>query len=97
MDKDFENNERSASSFSVRRIVVILGVIFIFVFLFTVGILDFLSTKLSAKGCGGIFLILATIGVATLILSGMGILRYHALWLHEDFDFNILIRAMMQL
>ncbi|WP_175868333.1 response regulator [Bartonella gabonensis] len=90
MDKGFENNERSAFSSSVRRRVVVLGVVFILVFLFTVGILDFFYPQSYLQKVGvASFLILATIGVATLILSGMGILRYHAVSLHEDFVFSI--------
>ncbi|CAK01705.1 response regulator [Bartonella tribocorum] len=94
MDKGFENNERSASSSSVRRGVVILGVVFILVFFFIVGILDFFYPQsYLQKVVLGSFLILAIIGVATLVLSGMGILRYRALWLHEDFDFSIFNRS----
>ncbi|WP_142416880.1 response regulator [Bartonella massiliensis] len=88
MDKGFENNERSASSF--HRRVAILGVVFILVFFFIVGVLDFFYPQsYLQKATLAFLLFLAIIGVATLILSGMGILRYHALWLHEDFDFSI--------
>ncbi|WP_375694176.1 response regulator [Bartonella sp. AD24XZML] len=91
MDKDFENNERSASSF--HRRVVIFGVVFVLGFLFIVGILGFFYTQNYLQQAISIsFLILAMIGVATLVLCGMGILRYHV-WLHEDFDFSIFNRS----
>ncbi|WP_375609377.1 MULTISPECIES: response regulator [unclassified Bartonella] len=91
MDKDFENNERSASSF--HRRVVIFGVVFVLGFLFIVGILGFFYTQNYLQQAISIsFLILAMIGVATLVLCGMGILRYHV-WSHEDFDFSIFNRS----
>ncbi|WP_375681004.1 MULTISPECIES: response regulator [unclassified Bartonella] len=91
MDKDFENNERSASSF--HRRVVIFGVVFVLGFLFIVGILGFFYPQNYLQQAISIsFLILAMIGVATLVLCGMGILRYHV-WSHEDFDFSIFNRS----
>ncbi|WP_212112363.1 response regulator [Bartonella queenslandensis] len=89
MDKGFENNERLASSSSVRQGVVILGVVFILVFFFIVGVLDFFYPQsYLQKVVLGSFLILAIIGVATLVLIGI-----RALWLHEDFDFSIFNRS----
>lgn len=93
MDKGRENNEKLMFLSSVRRGVVILGVVFILVFFFIIGILDFLYPQsYLQKVVLGSFLILAIIGVATLVLSGIGILRYRVLWLYEDFDFSILNR-----
>ncbi|WP_375620323.1 response regulator [Bartonella sp. TS25HLJMH] len=87
MDKGFDNNKRSASS--VHRRFVIFSVVFILLSLFIVGILGFFYPQgYLQKAILISFLILAIIGVATLILCGMGILRYHV-WLHEDFDFSI--------
>ncbi|WP_375673671.1 response regulator [Bartonella sp. TS82HLJMH] len=87
MDKGFDNNKRSASS--VHRRFVIFSVVFILLSLFIVGILGFFYPQSYLQKAILIsFLILAIIGVATLILCGMGILRYHV-WLHEDFDFSI--------
>ncbi|PIT68510.1 response regulator [Bartonella tribocorum] len=94
MDKGFENNEGSVSSSSVRRRVVIFGVVFILVFLFITGILDFFYPQSYVqKAVVASFLILAIIGVATLALSGIGLLRYHASWSHEDFDSSIFNRS----
>ncbi|WP_375649965.1 response regulator [Bartonella sp. OT172YNZD] len=91
MDKGFDNNERSASS--VHRRVVIFSVVFILVFLFIVGILGFFYPQSYLQKAILIsFLSLAIIGVTTLVLCGMGILRYHV-WLHEDFDFSIFNRS----
>ncbi|MBB4076181.1 two-component system cell cycle sensor histidine kinase/response regulator CckA [Bartonella fuyuanensis] len=90
MDKGFENSERSASSSSFHRRVMFWGIIFILVFLFIVSILGFFYPQSYLQKAVLIsFLILAIIGVTTLILSGVGILKYHALWLHEDCDFSI--------
>ncbi|WP_375625932.1 response regulator [Bartonella sp. MU37NMGALS] len=91
MDKGFDNNKRSASS--VHRRVVIFGIVFILFFLFIVGILGFFYPQSYLQKAILIsFLILAIIGVATLVLCGMGILRYHV-WSHEDFDFSIFNRS----
>ncbi len=38
---------------------------------------------------GAYFLVLAVIGVAALVLSGMGVLRYSGVQLYDDFDFSI--------
>ncbi|WP_375703673.1 response regulator [Bartonella sp. AD13SXNS] len=94
MDKGFGNNEKSISSFSFHRRVEIFGVVFLLVFLLIVGILGvFYPQNYLQKTMLIFFLILAIIGVATLVLSGMGILRYHALWLHEECDFSIFNRS----
>ncbi|EJF87361.1 response regulator [Bartonella rattimassiliensis] len=86
MDNGFENNKRSASTSFFHRGVVI----FILVFLFIIDILGFFYPQSYLQKATLVsFLILAIIGVATLVLSGMGILRYHELWLHEDIDFSI--------
>lgn len=76
--------------FPVSRGVMILGVVFVIAFLFVVGILDFFYPQSYLQKVGLVSLLaLAVIGVTALVLSGMGILRYHAAKLHEDFDFSI--------
>ncbi|GAA5105175.1 response regulator [Bartonella jaculi] len=85
MDKGFENIERSSSTF------VHWGtMIFVIVFLFIVGILGFFYPQsYFEKAMLVSFLFLAVIGVAALILIGMGVLKYNTTSLHREFDFSI--------
>ncbi|WP_208432723.1 response regulator [Bartonella taylorii] len=85
MDKSFENSGRSSSS-SVNR----GGVVFVIAFLFIVGILDFFYPQSYLQKIGLIsFWALAIIGVASLVLIGMGVLKCNVLQFHEDFDLSI--------
>ncbi|EJF76311.1 PAS domain S-box protein [Bartonella sp. DB5-6] len=89
MDKSFENNGRSSSS-SVNRGGVVLGVIFVIAFLFIVGVLGFFYPQSYLQKVELIsFLALAVIGVAALVLIGMGVLKCNAAQFHEDFDLRI--------
>ncbi|KEC54463.1 ATP-binding protein [Bartonella koehlerae] len=89
MDTGFENIERSSSSF-VYRGALILRVVFVIAFLFIIGLLGFFYPQgFLQKATVISFLALAIIGVAALVLIGMGILRYNAVSLYEDFDFSI--------
>ncbi|WP_455480238.1 response regulator [Bartonella sp. B12(2025)] len=89
MDKGFEYSERSSSS-SVYRGGVILGVVFVIAFLFIIGILDFFYPQSYLQKAGLVsFLALAVVGVVALVLIGMGVLKYNAAQLHEDFHLSI--------
>ncbi len=89
MDKSFKNSERLSPSF-VYREGLILRSVFIIAFLFMIGLLGFFYPQGFLQKIGMIaFLILAIVGVAALVLSAIGILRYKAAQLYEDFDFSI--------
>ncbi|CDO47015.1 hybrid sensor histidine kinase/response regulator [Bartonella henselae] len=89
MDTGFENNESLSSSF-VYRGGMILCVVFVIAFLFILGLLGFFYPQgFLQKATLIFFLALAIIGGAALVLVGMGILRYNAAQLYEDFDFTI--------
>ncbi|WP_406604272.1 response regulator [Bartonella gliris] len=89
MDKSFENIVRSSSP-SVHWGGMIFSIVFAIVFLFIVGVLGFFYPQsYFQKAMLVSFLALAVIGVAALILIGMGILRYNATPLHQDFDLSI--------
>ncbi|MET3559892.1 two-component system cell cycle sensor histidine kinase/response regulator CckA [Bartonella japonica] len=76
--------------FPVSRVVVILGVVFVIAFFLIIGILDFFYPHSYLQKVELVSLLaLAVIGVSALVLSGMGVLRYHAAKWHEDFDFSI--------
>ncbi len=89
MNKDFINTERSPSVF-VRWGAMTFGVAFIICFLFIVSILGFFYPhSYFQKIMLMFFLALAVIGVAALILIGMGVLKYDATQLHGNFGFSI--------
>ncbi|WP_074380725.1 hybrid sensor histidine kinase/response regulator [Bartonella doshiae] len=89
MDKGFENIERSLSP-SVYRRAVVWGIIFIIAFLFIMGILSLFYPQSYFQNAVFIsFFALAVMGATALVLSGIGILRYNAAFLHEEFDFSI--------
>ncbi|WP_336294823.1 response regulator [Bartonella sp. CB169] len=88
MDTGSEYSEKS-SSFVYRK-VVILSTVFVIAFLFFIGILDFFYPQSYLQKVGVIFFFaLAVIGFATLILIGIGALKYNAPQLHEDFDLSL--------
>ncbi|WP_409361937.1 response regulator [Bartonella heixiaziensis] len=89
MDKGFENIERSSSTF-VHRGAMIFSVVFVIVFLFIVGGLGFFYPQSYFQNVMLVsFLVLAVIGVATLVLIGMGAIKYNTTPLQRDFDLSI--------
>ncbi|EJF97680.1 hypothetical protein MEI_01374 [Bartonella vinsonii subsp. arupensis Pm136co] len=89
MNKGFEKSKKS-SSFSLYRRGMILGIFLILAFLFIIALLSFFYPLSSLQKMElASFLVLAVIGVAALILSGMGVLRYHVAQLHDEFDLGI--------
>ncbi|UTO29041.1 ATP-binding protein [Bartonella harrusi] len=89
MDKGFEKSERS-SSFSLYRRGVILCIVFIIVFLFIIGILNFFYPQSYLQKAGLVsFLTLAVIGVVALVLCGIGVLKYNAAQWYDELDLSI--------
>ncbi|EJF75864.1 response regulator [Bartonella alsatica] len=89
MDKGFENIERT-SSISVHWGAMIFSIVFIIIFLFIVGIVNFFYPQSYMQKAGSVsFLALAVIGGAALVLIGIGILRYNTVQLQDDFDLSI--------
>ncbi|WP_455480012.1 ATP-binding protein [Bartonella sp. B23] len=89
MDKGFENSEGTLSSSAYRR-GIILGVFLIIAFLFILGILNLFCSHDYLQKAGLIsFFALAVIGVAALILSAMGFVKYNAAQLYDECDFSI--------
>ncbi|WP_273720688.1 MULTISPECIES: ATP-binding protein [unclassified Bartonella] len=89
MDKGFENSERSLSSSGYRG-GVILGIVFIIAFLFIWGVVGLFYPQSFLQKIGmAFFWALAAIGGAALVLSGIGILKYNAVQLHDECDLNI--------
>ncbi|WP_455482577.1 ATP-binding protein [Bartonella sp. B35(2025)] len=90
MDKGFDNIKKSPPT-SVHWGIIVFYFIFVVVFLFIVDFLGFsYPQSYFQKAMLMSFLALAVIGVSTLILIGMGILRYDVAHLYEDFDLSIL-------
>ncbi|MET3589985.1 two-component system cell cycle sensor histidine kinase/response regulator CckA [Bartonella silvatica] len=88
MNKDFENSKRSSSS--IYRKEMIFSIIFIIICLFIVAILNFFYPQSYSQKVEFVSLVaLAIIGVAVLVLLGMGILRYNGAPLHENLDLSI--------
>ncbi|AGF75951.1 response regulator [Bartonella vinsonii] len=89
MNKGFEKSKKS-SSFSVYRRSMILGIFLILTFLFIIALLSFFYplSPLQKMELASFF-VLAFIGAAALVLSGMGVLRYHVAQLHDAFDLAI--------
>ncbi|WP_413154628.1 ATP-binding protein [Bartonella sp. cb54] len=89
MNKDCINIKRPSSAF-VHWGAMTFGVAFIICFLFIVSILGFLNPySYFQKAMLMFFLALAVIGVAALILIGMGVLKYDATQLYGGFDFSV--------
>ncbi|WP_455474895.1 response regulator [Bartonella sp. B30(2025)] len=89
MNKEFENIERALSASGHRRAVVFC-VGFIIIFLFVLGFVGFFNQQSYFQtGILISFLSLAIIGIISLILIGMGILKYTAGHVRESFNFSI--------
>ncbi|WP_208440552.1 response regulator [Bartonella raoultii] len=89
MDKSFENSEKSSSSSGYRG-GVILSVVLLIAFLFILGVVGFFYPQSFLQKAEIVFVLaLAVIGVVALVLSGIGVLRYNAVQLHDEFDLSI--------
>ncbi|WP_273760136.1 response regulator [Bartonella sp. ML70XJBT.G] len=89
MDKGFENSEGSLSSSGYRG-GMILSVVFIIAFLFIWGAVNLFYPQSFLQKIGmAFFWALAAIGGAALVLSGIGVLKYHAVQPHDECDLNI--------
>ncbi|WP_208435728.1 response regulator [Bartonella phoceensis] len=89
MDKGFENSGESLSSPVYQR-SMILGVFFIITFFFILGVLTLFYPHGYLQKAGLVsFLVLAVAGVAALVLSGIGVLRYNVAQLHDNCDLSI--------
>ncbi|WP_332065515.1 hybrid sensor histidine kinase/response regulator [Bartonella sp. CB189] len=89
MNVEFKNSERLSPTF-IHWKSIIFCVFFVIVFLFIIVFLGFFDQKSYFQKVMSVsFLALAIIGVTTLVLIGIGALRYNIVWLHKDIDLNI--------